>query len=245
MSALYPNVPLVIAGVPAVLRRIGAVQDAQEALASADQDATSTVDSFRWGIFDKDGNLALEPTSFGSFEFGLEYRIADYPLEGGGFESYDKVATPYDTRIALTKSGSLAEREGFLAVVHRLVGSLELYSIVTPERTYLDVSFERVGMVRNATNGAGMLTVEMILREVRAAAKAQFSKTQTETLTATTQTAPTPKVSATPKTVRSASSARPVNRGAAQPKPVVNPGVKLQTTTSGRKLYVYDRPPGK
>ena len=129
--------------------------------------------------------------------------------------------------------------------MHRLVGSLELYSIVTPERTYLDVSFERVGMVRNATNGAGMLTVEMILREVRAAAKAQFSKTQTETLTATTQTAPTPKVSATPKTVRSASSARPVNRGAAQPKPVVNPGVKLQTTTSGRKLYVYDRPPGK
>lgn len=245
MSALYPNVPLAIAGVPAVLRRIGAVQDAQEVLADAERDVANTIDSFRWGVFDKDGGLALEPTSFGSFEFGLEYRIADYPLEGGGFESYDKVATPFDTRIAMSKSGPLAEREEFLATVHRLVASYDLFSVVTPERTYLNVNFERVGMVRNASNGAGMLTVELILREIRAAAKAQFSKTQTETLTATTQTAPTPKVSAAPKTVRSASSTRPVNRGAAQPKQVVNPGVKLQTTTSGRKLYVYDRAPGK
>lgn len=244
MSVLYPNVPLAIAGVPAVLRRAETLSDAQETLADAQNDISNTIASFRWGVFDQSGTQVLEPDSFGSFEFGLEYRLADYPLEGGGFESYDKVSMPFDTRISLAKGGKQSDREAFLTTVHTLADSTDLYNIVTPERTYLNVNIERVGLVRNATNGAGMLTVELLLREIRAAAKAQFSKTKQDTVGSTAPVSPTPPVTAAPKTVQAPAATRRVNQGAAQPKTVVNPGVRLETTSTGRKLYVYDKPPG-
>lgn len=248
MSALYPNVPLAIAGVPAVLRRQQDLEAARTTIERAQRDITNSISAQRWGVFALDGTPVLEPDSVGSFEYGGEYRIVDFPVEGGSFETYDKVATPFNTRLSLTKGGTLPEREEFLTKVEALRSSLDLFNIVTPERTYLNVNVERVGMVRNATNGAGMLTVELVLREIRQAARAQYSRTDTapdETLATTPRAqSAAPPVSAAPGTTRQPAAVRKVNQGSVQPKRVVVSGATLTTTASGRQVYVYDRAPG-
>lgn len=246
MSALFPNVPISIPGVPPVLRRIGAQIDAGETLAAANRDVSNTIAAQRWGVFSLAGASVLEADSVVSFEHSAEFRIADYPVEGGAFESYDKVATPFATRVAVSKGGTVAEREQFLTACQQLLESLDAFNVVTPERTYLNVNVTRIGMTRNATTGAGMTTVEIVLQEIRQAAKAAYSRTTApaaEALAAAPAQA-TPPVTAAPGTTRRPASVRKTNQGSVQPKRVTVSGATLTTTASGRKLYVYDRPPG-
>lgn len=248
MSALYPNVPLSIPGVPPVLRRVGALVDAGEALASASRDVSNSISAQRWGIYTLSGVSALDADAVVGFEHNGEYRIPDFPLENGAFESYDKVALPFATRVTVSKGGTVAERAQFLTDCENLLRSFDLLNVVTPERTYLNVNVVRIGMTRNAGQGAGMCTVELVLQEVRAAARAQFSQSQTNDpvplAAPATTPASKPKVTAAPGTTKRAASVRKVNQGSVQPKPVIISGATLTTTASGRKLYVYDRPPG-
>lgn len=239
MSALYPNVPLAIAGIPAVLRRAGAVSDAREALATAGKDVSNTIAAQRWGIFSLDGAPVLEPDSFVSFEHSVEFRIAEYPVEGGSFESYDKVATPFATRVAVSKGGTVAEREVFLAACQTLLESIDAYNVVTPERTYLNVNVTRIGTTRNSSAGAGMVTVEIVLQEIRQAAKAAFSRVTPAELppVAATPSPVAPPVSAAPNTTRAPTAVRKVNQGSVQTKPAAIPGWQLVTAPGGQKLY--------
>lgn len=243
MSALYPNVPLSIPGVPAVLRRAGALIDASETIALAGRDVSSSISQQRWGIFSTDGANVLEADSVVSVEHSAEFRISDYPVEGGAFESYDKVATPFGIRIALTKGGTVEERGQFLIAAQTLLESLTAYDVVTPERVYLNVNVTRIGRTANSTNGAGMATVELVLQEIRQAAKAAYSKVDVPALVAA-PVAATPAVPATPGTTKRPAAVRKVNQGAVQPKPVTISGATLTTTASGRKLYTYATPPG-
>lgn len=247
MSFRFPNVPLAIAGVPAVLRRAGDLADAEQTLVAASRDVSSSVAAQRWGIFSLGGEIVLNADSIVSFEHSAEFRIADYPVEGGAFESYDKVATPFATRVAVSKGGTVGEREQFLNVCQALLESLLAYNVVTPERTYLNVNVTRIGLTRNATNGAGMTTVELVLQEVRQAAKASYSKiAETPALAAVTNQTQdvAPPVTAAPGTTKRPAAVRTLNQGSVQPKRVVVSGATLTTTASGRKLYTYDRPPG-
>lgn len=170
----YPDVP-VAPGVPPVLRR--GIIDAGANVARLTSDGTGLTDGglTRWGIFSQKGALALEPDSIAAIEYQREFRIADYPIEEGGFESYNKVATPYDIRVTMTKGGKIPDRKDFLDQVELLVASLDLFTVVTPERNYFNVNIVRTDYRRNANNGATLLTVELHGIEVRTSASIQFS----------------------------------------------------------------------
>lgn len=243
VSALFPNVPLAIAGVPAVLRRAGAVADAREALASASDDVSNTIAAQRWGIFALDGSQPLDPDSVVAVEHSAEYRIADYPVEGGAFESYDKVATPFVTRVAVSKGGSVAEREQFLTACQALLESLDPYNVVTPERTYLNVNVTRIGSTRNSSNGAGLIVVELVLQEIRQAAKAAYSTaTPAEPPpVAATPVQAAPPVTAAPGTTRLPTAVRKINQGSVQTKAATIPGWEVVKTRDGRQLYKTSR----
>lgn len=244
MSVTYPNVPL-IAGVPAVLRRAGDLRDAQQTLAAASN--RELPGTQRWGIYRADGTIALEADSVVSVEHSAEYRISDYPVEGGSFEDYDKVATPFALRVTVVKGGTVEERQQFLTTAQALLETLDLYDVVTPERVYLNVNVTRIGRSANSDRGAGLATVELVLQEVRAAAAAAYSRQDTDSTAPALTEAPvaaTPPVSAAPGTTRRPMAVRKVNQGAVQPKRTVISGATLTTTASGRKLFVYDTPPG-
>lgn len=133
--------------------------------------------SERWGIYLK-GALQLAPDSVKSFDYRQASKISDYPQEKGAFQSYNKVATPFDARVELTKGGNQRDRSDFLAALEKAAASLELFDVVTPEKTYISANIERVSLVRTASAGLGLLTAEIWLTEVRQAGKTAFANTK-------------------------------------------------------------------
>ena len=124
------------------------------------------------------GTLALQPDSMISLDFRRDWKIPNYPVEQGSFQSYNKVALPSLTRIRLSKGGTTAERQAFLNQVASVTASLDLYNVVMPEGPFIqNVNFVNYGINRTSTNGVGLLSVDLELEEIRTTATAAYSNT--------------------------------------------------------------------
>src|SRR5690349_13658992 len=98
--ASVPDAP----GVPPMVR----VYKALDVVAILASDAAQLVKAFgppQWGIFDQFGQPLLQADSIIAVDYRRAYRISDYPVEEGGFGSYDKVQEPYDIRVTMAVSG--------------------------------------------------------------------------------------------------------------------------------------------
>lgn len=186
MSVLYPNVPIA-PGVPGVLRSILYPPTPPPALAPGD--ATSALEesaassSTPWGIFDSAGNEALTFDSILEVDARQEYTIPTFPVQNGGFASYNKVALPLQGVLRLGIGQTVATRQLFLSQVAALVSSTDLYTVVTPEAVYPDVNFFRQGMVRRGAEGAAYLTVDVYWQQI-VQVTAQYSSTVAPTANA-------------------------------------------------------------
>lgn len=209
----YPNVPNT-AGVPPVRRRD--TVDAGLPLAKQKASIAQGLTAGKWGIYSQGGSLVIEADNIAAFEYAVDYRLADYPLEAGAFETYDKVAMPFDTAIIMTKGGTLAARTTFLKTLESLQGKLDLYNVVTPEKTYLNVNISHVSMQRTSERGTAMITVEVRLREIRQTAKQAFTKSESP-VPAPTPAQDTRPPTTNPGTTRTPAATRRVNNGAVQP----------------------------
>lgn len=136
---------------------------------------------FKWGIFSSTGAPVIVGDNVKALDFNRDFRIVDYPVEKGTFESYNKVETPLEVRVTFTKGGSVAERADFLAACDIALSSLDLVSVATPEMTYTEMNVVHVGGDRNHESGANLLTVEVGLQRVRATAVTAFTAGQTKT----------------------------------------------------------------
>ncbi len=126
-----------------------------------------------WGIFNQDGEVVVTADNVVAFEYKQEWTVADYPMEQGAFESYDKVDTPFSARITFSSGGSFRNREALLDSIEAIAGDLEKYDVVTPEQTYLSVNVMHYDYRRTAVNGAGLITVSVWLTEIRENAVAE------------------------------------------------------------------------
>lgn len=209
--ANFPNVPQ-LPGVPAVPRSPSFPTATAPVIATAslglkiwDQINPNP----QWGIFYTNLKPALTADSVLTFGNRNEYAVMDFPVQSGGFSSYNKVANPYDITLRLMKSGSKAERAIFLRTLDLIISSLELYTILTPERSYVGVNMLRYDVVRDGAKDAFALTgVDVYFREIR---QVDSQYTTTEAATANTSNArlasATPSVNSGVAKVQDASSA--------------------------------------
>jgi hypothetical protein len=131
-----------------------------------------------WGVF-LDGEPVLpEVQSVLTLGYKRDWMVADYQVQDGAFESYDKVQLPFDVRIRVTSGASGAERQDFLDAVDQVGDSLDLYDIVTPEKIYSSVNVTHVDYDRSAASGVGMISADIWFVEIRVEAAATFSNTQ-------------------------------------------------------------------
>ena len=137
------------------------------------QSAANTAE--QWGIYDQNNNKILSPDSFKELDYQHSWRIANYPMEQGAFQSYNKVQTPFEVPLRLMKGGSDQDRYDFLNALETIANSFDLYDVVTPDYTYQNVSISTIGYHRAAREGAKLLTIDVYLTEVRVANKADFS----------------------------------------------------------------------
>jgi hypothetical protein len=180
---IYPGVPQLVRSAnipPAISVVLGATQNILlQAFQSGEQ----------WGIFDSQGNkLGLVGQSGGSIaqallsqltgssapivatdslEFVKEMKVSGFPVEQGGFANYNKVEMPATPTVTLVCEGSEDDRTAFLNLINAAVLSTDLYSVVTPEVTYVNQSLTRYSYRRRADSGATLLIVEINCEEIR------------------------------------------------------------------------------
>lgn len=164
-------------GLPVLSPAQAALFKTPSPLSSDTVSATVAAGTPKWGIYDSAGNLVLEQDNTVSFEFKQNWRLPDYPQEQGGFQTYNKVARPYEVRFVFSKGGSVAERSDFLQTLTQISASLDLYSAVTPEITYSSANVEMYGYRRTAVNGVTLIRVEIGLKQINQTATASFSNT--------------------------------------------------------------------
>lgn len=144
----------------------------------------ATVTEPQWGIFDKDGNLAITPDSVLSFDNRNEWAVSSFPVQAGAFANYNKVASPFECAVRLSKGKTIGDRATFLAQLDTIAKSLEVYTIRTPERSYNSVNVTRYEVSRRDQNGAFFLTeVDVYFIEIREVAQ-QYTDSSTDTTNA-------------------------------------------------------------
>lgn len=181
-SPPFPDVPK-NAGVPQLARAANAaiptivlaVQSIRRILSFAKKTPPT------WGVFNEFNQQVLKPDSVLSFDNRNEWRVSDFPVQKGAFASYNKVATPFEISVRFSKGGSQADRKTFLDQIDRIAKTLNLYTILTPERSYTNCNVVRYEVTRRGPEGAFFLTeVDLYFRQIIQVA-AQYSTTNADT----------------------------------------------------------------
>lgn len=150
----------------------------------------------QWGLFLNGAPVVVFDT-FVSIEYKREWAISDYPIEQGGFESYNKVQVPFNVHVKFASGGSAENRAALEASCEAVGKTLALYTVNTPERVYQSVSVQHIDYRRTSTNGVGLLTVEMWLLEVRTRV-VETSTTDSGTVQSTQTTTNSPQAGTNP-----------------------------------------------
>lgn len=157
-----PDVP----GVPAVAFAAGF--GAGVVLAASDAIGLPLFSSIgtQWGIFQQ-GRPVVACDNVVAFDHKADWAIADYPVEGGQFESFNKIPIPYDVRLVFTAGENQANRGALLNSLRAIAGDLKFYDAVSPEAVYTPVNIVHVDYRRTAQNGVGLIAVSVWCRQVR------------------------------------------------------------------------------
>jgi hypothetical protein len=140
------------------------MSDAGTALLTADSPGLTGFGGPQWGIFDQYGNAILEADSVASLGYTRDYQISDYYQEQGAFESYNKVQVPYQAKVGFYIS---ATRTDFLNNVEAAVSSLQLVSVVMPEKSYPSANMMHYDFRREQRQGVTLILVTVWVEEVR------------------------------------------------------------------------------
>jgi hypothetical protein len=134
----------------------------------------------QWGLF-QDGVPAVIADNVVAFDFREDWRISKAPLEGGAFTSYNKVQIPFGIVLRFSAGGSAANRQALLESIEAIIGSMDLFDAVTPERTYSSVNPTHRDYHRSAENGKGLLVVDLHCELVNESVESEFGNTQSPT----------------------------------------------------------------
>lgn len=170
MATPVVNVPQV-PGVPSVNFAPGFVQPTLLIQDLASQ--FSGVFGPQWGIF-QNGQLIITSESVVGFEFRADWTISDYPLEGGIFESYDKVTIPFLAKVRFASGSSAQARSQLLANVDAVAGlsgvpaggQLPVYDVATPEFIYKGCSISHYDYRRVSNQGVGLIVIDVWVSQI-------------------------------------------------------------------------------
>lgn len=112
------------------------------------------------------------------FEYKQNWTVSDYPVEDGGFQSYDKVQLPFDIRLRVAAGGTKSNRQALLTIVDALTNTLDLYDVVTPEKVYKSCNIDHYDYNRKSQSGVGLIIVDLWLRQIRVTATATTQSAQ-------------------------------------------------------------------
>ncbi len=141
----------------------------------------------RYGIYSGGTEALTGYNSVIGAGYAVDEQVPTYPIEGGGFESYNKVAQPFQAKIQYTIY--LSALPAFIARCEAMRQDTNLYSFLTPFYTWQNVNVVHYDWRLQDKRATSMLIVEVFGSEIRqqVTANAQ-SGTQTGTAISATDT---------------------------------------------------------
>jgi len=171
----YPNIPN-LPGVPPIPRSPNSFPIAS---VSQSNPILTKITGAKWGFVGATGQSIITPDSFIDFEYREERKIPTYPIEGGSFASYNKVALPFDVRVTVSCNGNGAmTKENFLSAIEQLMNSLTLINVITPNFTYQNCNLVHVDYRREAKQGVSLIIAQLWFQEVKIAQAAVPTTTE-------------------------------------------------------------------
>ena len=120
-----------------------------------------------WGVYSGGAPVVVADTVV-DLGYTKSYTVSDYPIEDGGFASYNKVEQPFEARVRLASGGSTSVRQALIDSVEGVIGDLNLYDVVTPDQVYVNANLVREEYRRTATDGgASLVAMDIVVQEVR------------------------------------------------------------------------------
>ena len=203
----YPSVPQ-LPGVPSLPRAlnqnaaiVGITARVSSVLAIA-----SALTKPIWGVYNSSHMRVLEPDSIVEVKYAPDTKVMAFPVQEGAFASYNKVNMPNEVSVRMTLAGSVALRTAFINSVEQMIRSLNLYSVITPERTFIRLNPVSYTWDRKTPKESRFLDITLHFIEIRTV---QANVTSTGALSALTA-----------DKVQDPSSSSSVNTGNASPAPV-------------------------
>ncbi len=123
------------------------------------------------------------------FGFQRDYRNITYPVEKGGFQTYNKIALPFGAKLQYAVNGGVPTISAFIAQLEKLCADTNTYEVVTPEYTWQNVNIHHYDVRRESRHGVSLLIFDVWCDEIRQAAAPQLSSTGTGTSASPTATA--------------------------------------------------------
>lgn len=151
-----PRFPQVaqLPGVPQLIRANQAINTVQLAVGAIQKFLGSPSKQLVWGVFSQAGDAVIQPSSYQGFENQNRWKIAQFPIQDGDFQSYNKVVIPRTITLKLTQGGSLQQRTTLLAALDSISGDTNLYNIIAPEGVYPNFNCEGYTIRRMGREGA-------------------------------------------------------------------------------------------
>lgn len=121
-----------------------------------------------WGLVNEFGIPVVLADNVLGLSFQSASTIVNAPIEGGSFASYNKVATPSQAVVQMSKgSGGALQRGAFLAQLLALEGSTLKFYVISPEFVHRNMCITNVDYARSAQEGVQLIVVNVSLEEVR------------------------------------------------------------------------------
>jgi hypothetical protein len=122
--------------------------------------------STAWGIYNAINNTpAFDVDTCVDVKFGDVSKVSDFPVENGGFASYNKVIEAYQPKVKVAVHGD-QRISVLLEQLYASVRSINLYNVLTPNITYSSVALEKYDYTRTAKDGMHMVQVEITLKQI-------------------------------------------------------------------------------
>lgn len=119
-----------------------------------------------WSLYDASGMPVIPFDTFFDMAFVKEGSVAQKPVEMGKFVNFNKTVNPAEIKVTLGQTGSPLVIAATLEALGKAQAGTELLSLVTPEKTFVDINLTRFDYDRKASNGVDRLIVALTLEEI-------------------------------------------------------------------------------
>lgn len=114
----------------------------------------------KWSIGD------VEFSSFIEMDAKHDGQVLSEPIEKGTFAAYNKIKQPTELTVTLSHFGEADELQNKIDRLAEMRTGTELFSVITPEYEYENMTLESFSYSRRREDGVNILTVEVRCIEV-------------------------------------------------------------------------------